>query len=191
MKFHSPVIASAVLGLGVACAASAADRPVPFYAEGTGELTVPLADVSGTPGHFQDIKLVPAGEDLWELTEFKEGKLLDVITEVTAIQSNETPAQVLLRIDGQFPTGCGQIGYVRETRSDDQIDVSIFYLNDLWLENPAVVLCTQAVRPFTKVVPLSVYGLEAGTYTYEVNGEFSGQFTLQEDNVIPADSTTP
>ena len=99
MKFHSPVIASAVLGLGVACAASAADRPVPFYAEGTGELTVPMADVSGTPGHFQDIKLVPAGEDRWELTEFKEGRLLDVITEVTAVQSNETPAQVLLRVE--------------------------------------------------------------------------------------------
>ena len=53
------------------------------------------------------------------------------------------------------------------------------------------MLCTQAVRPFTEVIPLSVYGLEAGTYTYEVNGEFSGQFTLQQDNVIPADTTTP
>jgi hypothetical protein len=191
MKFHTPILASAVLGLSIASTAGAEERPVPYYAEGTGELTVPLADVEGMPGHFQDIKLVPAGEDLWELTEFKEGQLLDVITEVTAIQSNETPAQVLLRIDGQFPTGCGQIGYVREKHTENQIDVSIFYLNDLWLENPAVVLCTQAVRPFTKVVPLSVYGLEAGTYTYEVNGEFSGQFTLQEDNVIPADTTAP
>lgn len=47
--------------------------------------------------------------------------------------------------------------------------------------------CPAMMYPYHYTVPLDVYGLAAGTYSYEVNGVKSGTFTLQQDNKFPED----
>jgi hypothetical protein len=46
------------------------------------------------------------------------------------------------------------------------------------------VACTQALVPFERMVPLQVYGLPSGIYSYIVNGEIEGSFELTEDNTL-------
>jgi inhibitor of cysteine peptidase len=48
---------------------------------------------------------------------------------------------------------------------------------------PKDALCTQALVPFTKVVPLEVYGLEKGLYIVDVNGK-TASFELSVDNIF-------
>ena len=174
----SALIASATL-----CTAVMAE-PVPSYNEDDGSLFIPMVDAGDMPGHFQDIGLRASGENQWTVTNIKEGVLLDVIENVEVVQTTSTPVQVLLRVEGTFPTGCGDFGYVREKVEENHYEIRAYYLNDTWLESPEVVLCTQATRPFTKYLPLSVYGQEAGKYTYTLNETFDGSFTLESDNVM-------
>lgn len=174
---------SALITATALCTTAMAE-PVPSYNEESGELFIPMVDTASMPGHYQDIGLEPVGDQQWKLTNIKEGVLLDVIENVEVVQTSGTPAQVLLRIQGTFPTGCGDFGYVREKLAENHYEVRAYYLNDTWLESPEVVLCTQATRPFTKYLPLSVYGQQAGEYTYTLNEEFSGTFTLESDNVM-------
>lgn len=162
-------------------------EPVPSYDANSGDLFIPMVDAGDMPGHFQDIGLRASGDNQWTVTNIKEGVLLDVIESVEVVQTDSTPVQVLLKIEGTFPTGCGDFGYVRESVAENHYEVRAYYLNDTWLESPEVVLCMQVTRPFTKYLPLSVYGQQAGEYSYSLNESFSGTFTLAEDNVM-ADS---
>lgn len=175
------LIASATLSTAVMA------EPVPDYDENDDSLFIPMVDAGDMPGHFQDIGLRANGDNHWTVTNLKEGVLLDVIENVEVVQTTSTPVQVLLRIEGTFPTGCGDFGYVREKVTENHYEVRAYYLNDTWLERPEVVLCTQATRPFTKYLPLNVYGQQAGEYTYTLNEAFDGSFTLETDNVM-ADS---
>ena len=45
------------------------------------------------------------------------------------------------------------------------------------------MMCTQAIVPYEKVVPLDVYGLKAGTYDVNVN-TVTDSFELSIDNII-------
>lgn len=174
----SVLIASAAISSAIMA------EPVPSYDEDSGELFIPMVDAANMPGHFQDISLEPAGGNQWELTSIKEGVLLDVIESVEVTQTSTTPVQVLLKVEGTFPTGCGNFGYVREELAENHYEIRAYYLNDDWLESPETVVCTQAIRPFTQYLPLSVYGQQAGEYSYTLNEEFSGTFTLESDNVM-------
>jgi len=44
-------------------------------------------------------------------------------------------------------------------------------------------VCIQVIAPFEETIPLEVYGLPAGTYTFEVNG-VQGTFNLEMDNML-------
>jgi hypothetical protein len=156
---------------------------LPMYTESTGELFIPIADSSSLHGYFQEVRLTPVGENLWALNEFKAGKSLDVIEAVELIRIDSSPVQILLKISGTFPSGCGEIGYIREHNSDNHFDITVFYKNDAWLENPGEIACTAALRPFSKIIPLQVYGLDQGEYQYTVNSNFLGSFTLTSKNI--------
>ncbi|GKS70454.1 hypothetical protein W03_24580 [Nitrosomonas sp. PY1] len=47
---------------------------------------------------------------------------------------------------------------------------------------PLDSICTAAIQPFLKVIPLDVYGLDAGIYEYSVNAGNNGAFELLKDN---------
>lgn len=156
---------------------------LPIYTESTGELFIPIADSSSLPGYFQAVRLTPVGENLWKLNEFKAGKTLDVIEAVELIRIDSSPAQILLKISGTFPSGCGEIGHIRERISGSHFNITVFYKNDAWLENPQQIACTAALRPFSKTVSLPVYGLDQGEYQYTINNNFLGSFTLTSKNI--------
>jgi len=51
--------------------------------------------------------------------------------------------------------------------------------------NPSTaLLCGASIEPYKRIIPLNVYGLDAGAYAYDVNG-MTGTFELLEDNVDP------
>jgi inhibitor of cysteine peptidase len=87
------------------------------------------------------------------------------------------PIQVNVEATGYLPDGCTTIGNVT-TRKDG----NTFYL-EISTIRPRDALCTQALVPFTKAVPLDVYGLEKGMYAVDVNGK-TASFELSVDNIL-------
>lgn len=87
------------------------------------------------------------------------------------------PVQVQVAVEGYFPDGCTDINEIKTEREGNTFNVSIS------TKRPKDAVCTEAIVPFAENVPLDVYGLEAGTYTVDVNG-VTGTFELATDNII-------
>ena len=87
------------------------------------------------------------------------------------------PVQVNVRARGQLPDGCTTIDEITTERTGTTFNVTITTFR------PADAVCTEALVPFEEVIALDVLGLEAGTYTVNVNG-IRGTFTLATDNVL-------
>lgn len=85
------------------------------------------------------------------------------------------PVQVNVVATGTLPDGCTEIDQVLAERKGDTFDVTIT------TSRPAGAKCTLAIVPFEETIALDVAGLEAGTYTVDVNG-VSRTFTLDVDN---------
>jgi inhibitor of cysteine peptidase len=81
---------------------------------------------------------------------------------------------------GYLPDGCTEIDEIREERTEQAFQVTITTIR------PADAMCTQALQPFEKVIALDVLGLQAGTYSVNVNG-VTGSFALAVDNVMPTE----
>lgn len=86
------------------------------------------------------------------------------------------PVQVSIVVQGNLPDGCTELGEWTVNRDDDVFEVT------LPTERPADALCTEALEPFEVTIPLDVAGLDAGTYTVDVNG-VTTTFELAVDNV--------
>lgn len=107
----------------------------------------------------------------------------DVIIGVASVENVQAlilesfPVQVNVEVTGYLPDGCTTIGNAT-TRKDG----NTFYVQISTLR-PRDALCTQALVPFTKVVPLDMYGLKKGVYTVDVNGKTTS-FELSVDNIL-------
>jgi hypothetical protein len=156
----------------------------PLYSDASSRLTIKAVDTSDKPGIFQDVVIEHAQDDLWRLVGMREGVLLPHIDTVELITTNNIPVQVFLKISGQFPHGCGAIGEISQKKTDNKFVISVYFKNDLWLQNPLEVACTLAIRPFSHIIPVPAYGLPAGNYEYILNGKFSGVFSLNTDNAL-------
>ncbi len=103
----------------------------------------------------------------------------EAVVEEIDIQILESfPVQVHIVARGYLPDGCTEIDEIEQTRSGQTFQVTIT------TARPAGVACTEAIVPFEEVVALDVLGLEAGTYTVNVNG-VTGSFKLDMDNEPP------
>ncbi len=91
------------------------------------------------------------------------------------------PVQVFLNIDGDLFLRCSDLGQISQKLIDNRFEVLIH-------DGPSNIGpgdgCGDATKPFEKIIPLSVYGLSAGTYEYSVNGGNIGTFTLTVDNKL-------
>lgn len=87
------------------------------------------------------------------------------------------PVQVHVTATGNLPDGCTEIDEIQTEKTGNTFKVSIS------TKRPRDAICTQALVPFTETIPLEVRGLEAGTYTVDVNG-VTDTFELATDNVI-------
>lgn len=181
MKYLYENLCFAVL-LVFAGSSFASENPV--YSDSAARLTINAVDSGNVPGIFQDVVIEHAQDDLWRLVSMREGKLMPHIDTVEVVKSGTVPMQIFLKISGAFPHGCGQIGEISQRQTDKKFVVSVYFKNDLWLQNPLEVACTLAIRPFSHVIPLQAYGLAAGQYEYVLNEKFSGVFSLDANNVL-------
>lgn len=85
------------------------------------------------------------------------------------------PVRVNVKINGYLPDGCTELGEVSVSRNDNVFEVVLPTIR------PEEMMCTQALKPFEKVVGLDVVGLKKGTYTVLVHGQ-EEKFELEVDN---------
>jgi hypothetical protein len=110
----------------------------------------------------------------------------DIITGEATVESlhvlimESFPVQVNVQATGYVGDGCTEIGEITTERDGDTFYVHISTVR------PADAICTQQLVGFDEVISLDVHGLEAGTYTVDVNGE-TATFTLDADNILPED----
>ncbi|MBN1247140.1 MAG: hypothetical protein JXC32_05740 [Anaerolineae bacterium] len=93
------------------------------------------------------------------------------------------PVQVSVVAQGNLPDGCTELADWSVTRDGTTFKVT------LPTERPADAVCTEALEPFEARIPLDVLGLEAGTYTVDVNG-VTATFELAVDNVLQEEPDT-
>lgn len=154
----------------------------PNYQPEQGTLLIPSIDLDGIPGYYQQAELELIQDNHWQLKAVKQGKLNEDIHKVELIKSDSFPAQVFLKVSGEFTHSCARHGQVYNRLNGNTFTVNAYYENNIWTETPEVVLCAAVMQPFSFVYPLPVYGLPAGEYHYQLNGKFSGTFTLSRDN---------
>jgi len=156
-------------------------RQFPQYKDGI--LTIPRVDTEAQPGQYQDVKLQFTEQGTWVLLDYKavgENVSLAYLDSVYVAQTNIVPTQVFLVAKGQLRDGCSEIGQINQRLDSNQFNVIASDISGA----PEGVSCTQALVPFEKVIPLDVYGLKAGVYSYDVNG-IVGTFELLVDNTLP------
>jgi hypothetical protein len=146
-------------------------------------LSVPMGDFQGIPGLFQDAVFTASRLDTthWTLQSLTEGRTFPV-DNVELLVGEEFPTQVFLRVSGSLT--CEEMGKIGIDQSGNNFAIFV-YQTDLFRTRGAP--CLQVVRFHTKSIPLPVYGLDAGTYTYSVNGQYQGEFTLLENNLFAED----
>lgn len=109
-----------------------------------------------------------------------EGEFITGLASVDSVQAlvmESFPVQVSVEATGYLPDGCTEISNVTTKKDGNK-----FYL-EISTVRPRDALCTQALVPFTKSIPLDVYGLEKGVYTVDVNGQTTS-FELSVDNIL-------
>ncbi|MCA9991878.1 MAG: hypothetical protein H6666_06710 [Ardenticatenaceae bacterium] len=95
------------------------------------------------------------------------------------------PVQVNVIASGNLPDGCTRLEEPTIAQADTTFTIS------LPTSRPGDAVCTEALEPYDKVIPLDVAGLPAGSYTVSVNG-VSASFTLAVANEAPtAEATAP
>lgn len=148
-------------------------------------LTIPHIDTPEQVGKYLDITLTPTKEGTWKLNTYREAgsnrSYFAPVTKAELITIDVQPKQVFLRLSGEFGSGCGEVGQVIYRLENNVFNIAV---ND-GFDYPIDIFCADWIRPFQKDIALPVFGLKAGTYTYNVNGKLTGSFTLDVDNNLP------
>lgn len=150
-----------------------------------GVLTLPRVDTPEQAGRYLDVSLKLTENGSWALLGYTDGGTYASMlyaTTAEAIVTDSFPVQVLLRVNGYFSSGCGELGPIDQRLVDGRFEVVVHQHSSA---GPNVG-CTLAMVPTQTIIPLPVYGLTAGTYQYSVNGGAPGSFTLGKDNIIEA-----
>lgn len=154
-----------------------------------GYLTLPRVDTFEQPGQYQDAQFRQLADGTWQLTGLRalqdNGGLARMPIETVEVARTESlPVGVYLRTAG-WVWPCGYEGKlkVRQRRQDKHFEVAII-VPVLIADEPYG--CTANVDYVRLTIPLEVYGLAAGAYTYDVNG-VTGGFSLAADNRYPED----
>ena len=179
------IFAAAVLSLPNAVFAVDA----PSYTDGV--LTLPHVDIADQVGKYQDVTFQLTPQGTFELSAIKilgSGNLGPVVgvNAVEVVKTATLPVSVFLRASGSV-WGCGYSGpgRVHQRLEGTRFDVGLSAAYTDAVVNGEIA-CFAEMRDFKMTVPLEVYGLSAGTYSYNVNG-ISGTFSLESDNKFSDD----
>jgi inhibitor of cysteine peptidase len=104
-----------------------------------------------------------------------------LVEEIEVLMLESFPVQVNVIASGNLPDGCTSLNEPTPRREGNTFVVNL-------TTTRVDEICTQALVPFDKVIPLEVEGLPAGTYTVSVNG-LTETFTLDVDNVAQEEPT--
>ena len=165
---------------------SALGADAPVYKDGL--LTIPSVNTAEQVGQYQDVTFKLTEQGNWQLSSFKaigyvignSGLGLAPINNVEVVRNDTFPTQVFLRVSGAFSDGCPHMGQVNQRLENNRFDITVANQYVIGIPCPAIE------SPFVKTFPLAVYGLSAGTYSYNVNGT-TGTFELTADNKYPGD----
>ncbi len=152
----------------VACTAPPGDEP----GAGLDPTATPAAD---DPVGSDDATATPGVEE----EDPGDGEMLirdAVITEVEVLIMESWPLQARVEIDGELGDGCTELEPITTEREGDTFFITVR------TARPVDAVCTLELRFFSESVALDIEGLEAGTYTVDVNG-VTETFTLDRDNV--------
>jgi inhibitor of cysteine peptidase len=89
------------------------------------------------------------------------------------------PLQARAIVNGSLPDGCSFLGQPVISYSD--LDKT--FIIDLPMQKEADAMCTQALRPYSEIIPVGIDGFTAGEYTVVVNG-VEANFALEIDNEV-------
>ncbi len=138
-----------------------------------GNLQIPCVSVTG-------------GEQMYyaDLSEQKDSKNFAITliqawadVETVDIQILESlPVQVIVVVKGNLSNGCQQLDKINTIQAGNKFTITIGKKSI-----DEQMICTQALVPFEKTIPLNVKGLKSGTYSVNVNG-ISQSFKLDLDS---------
>jgi len=150
-------------------------------------LIIPSVDISEQVGRFQNVVFELNEQGIWLLRDYQETLKFTYIDNVNLVTTDSFPVQVFLQVSGHF-IGCGGLGAINKRLVGEQFEISI---NEAPGPDPMEFTCTADIKPFKTIIALPVYGLEAGIYSYKVNGRDlssgeiispTGTFELKKNN---------
>lgn len=182
MRTNTVILAAALAALCLN-GARAADQPT--YQDGV--LTVPRVDTTEQVGQYQDASYSLQADGSWKLDglrSFSSGLTKIPLETVEVVKTDGFPAGVYLRTTGWvWPCGYRDKARMQQRQVGAHFDVAIS-VPVLVSDEPYA--CATIMEYVRLTIPLQVYGLAAGTYTYSVNG-VSGSFTLDSSNKFADD----
>lgn len=169
----SKTITFIVLFLGLYIGGNVMAENAPRFENGI--LTIPRVDTPEQPGHYENAQFRLAPDGRWDLLHAKVGQqaFIDDI-EVQIVES--FPVQVHVRVSGNLPTPCYQLGPIHKRFADNRFEIAV----NMTPLQPSM-LCIQVLEPFQTTIPLDVYGLPKGSYQVLVNDK-PASFELNIDN---------
>lgn len=181
-RILSRIVTAVTILILVLCIEYARAEPAPTFYDDTRTLTIPAVDAPAIPGLYQDVVFRRGPQNAWELVSFRKAERVAFISDVQVILTEEVPVQAFVKASGRLPDACHQLGQIITRPFGNSFEVELYYNNPPTPPEPR--FCTQAIVPFTQIIPLPVYGLEAGLYTWIVNDRFFGRFTLNAVNTL-------
>ena len=162
-----------VLFWGLTISSSVAENAPHFE---NGILTIPRVDTPEQPGQYENARFSQAPDGRWDLLHAEVGRqaFIDEI-EIQILES--FPIQVHVRVSGNLPTPCHQLGSIHKRFANYRFEISV---NSMLLLKPFET-CIQVLEPFQTTIPLDVYGLPKGSYEVIVNDK-STSFEVGIDN---------
>ncbi|MCP5245878.1 MAG: hypothetical protein H6937_08005, partial [Burkholderiales bacterium] len=158
---------------GFMVSSSVADNAPRFE---NGVLTIPRVDTPEQLGQYENARFSLAPDGRWDLLHAEVGRhaFIDEI-EIQILES--FPVQVLVRVSGNLPTPCHQLGPIHKRSVNNRLETSVNYV----LQLNRFETCIQVLEPFEITIPLDVYGIPKGNYEVIVNDK-SASFELEIDN---------
>jgi hypothetical protein len=144
-----------------------------IFDEKSGALIIPKVLI-GTD--YYEVNMQHKGEALdFEVTNYTKIKVKAPIETVDIQILESFPVQVNVVAKGVFSDGCGNIDEVHSEKQGETFTITM-------TQKRIGEVCTMALVPFEKIIPLDVTGLTAGSYNVSVNN-IKSSFKLEVDNV--------
>jgi len=154
---------------------NSARAEVPVYKDQ--ELRIPGGVVVSASGaeYYGDIRFTTNPDGSFTLAEAR-ARNLAYVNDVVVVIVETNPVQVSVVVSGDLSVPCVNLEQPGVYREGDTFHVVL-------AETPIdpLALCAQVLVEYEVEVPLNVLGLDAGTYTVDINGT-EVEFTLDADN---------